>query len=391
VASQFSRTLQSLEADGARRWAWGLAVLGLLLAAWAVWFFLARVSVLVATGEARLEVQREPYPVESEVDGRVAAVRAVLGQEVEAGQILVELDREAQSLRADEELRRQSSLAQEIAALRAQLASQETALAESRQADVRALEEAEAREREAAEVARLAALEAERLERLFAAGTVARAELDRARAAAVVRRSSTDAVAAAARRLRWTVRQQASDRQAALDGIRRDLARLEGQRTGSAAVLARLRSEVGRRVVRAPVAGRIGELAPLRPGTVLAGGERIGTVIPSGGLRAVAPFPPGMALGRIAPGQRAWMRLEGFPWTQYGTLPATVSRVASEVRGGRVRVECRLDPGAAFPVALQHGLPGTVEIEVERVSPAVLALRNAGRLAGPAPRRGSAP
>ena len=378
MASQFSRTLKSLEQDGARRWIWGLAALGLLLAAWAAWFFLARVPVLVSTGEARLEVQREPHPVESEVEGRVAAVRASLGQEVEAGQVLVELDREAQSLRADEERRRQRALGEEIAALRAQIASEERALSEGREASVRAREEAAAREREAAEAARLAETEAERLERLFAASLVPRAEIDRARAAVTARRSAAEAAAAAARRLAWTLRQEESERRAALDGLRRDLARLEGQH--SEILLTRLRREMERRVVRAPVAGRLGELVPLRPGTVLAQGERIGTVIPRGGLRAVATFLPGEALGRIAPGQRAWMRLDGFPWTRYGTLPATVARVASEVRGGRVRVECRLDPRTPFPAALQHGLPGTVEIEVERVSPAVLVLRNAGRI-----------
>ena len=67
-------------------------------------------------------------------------------------------------------------------------------------------------------------------------------------------------------------------------------------------------------------------------------------------------------------------------------MPATVSRVAGEVRDGRVRVELALgargreeDRIPAIP--MQHGLPGTVEVEVERVSPARLILRLAGRLA----------
>ena len=78
------------------------------------------------------------------------------------------------------------------------------------------------------------------------------------------------------------------------------------------------------------------------------------------------------------------MRPDGFPWTQYGTLPATVSRIASEPRSGLVRVELDVQkrPDSAIPI--QHGLPGTLEIEVERVSPAELVLRAAGRrLAAP--------
>jgi hypothetical protein len=56
-------------------------------------------------------------------------------------------------------------------------------------------------------------------------------------------------------------------------------------------------------------------------------------------------FLPPAALGRIQPGQPA-----------------------------------RLRPDAAPPIPLQHGLPGTVEVEVDHVPPATLVLRTAGRL-----------
>jgi membrane fusion protein (multidrug efflux system) len=74
------------------------------------------------------------------------------------------------------------------------------------------------------------------------------------------------------------------------------------------------------------------------------------------------------------------MRLDGFPWTQYGTIAATVTSVASEVRDGRVRVELTVHPNPASPIPFQHGLPGSVEVEVEHVSPATLLLRVAGKL-----------
>jgi hypothetical protein len=57
-----------------------------------------------------------------------------------------------------------------------------------------------------------------------------------------------------------------------------------------------------------------------------------------------------------------------------------VRRVASEVRNGRVRVELGVDPDGAAPIPRQHGLPGTVEVQVERVAPATLVLRAAGTL-----------
>jgi membrane fusion protein (multidrug efflux system) len=72
------------------------------------------------------------------------------------------------------------------------------------------------------------------------------------------------------------------------------------------------------------------------------------------------------------------MRLDGFPPLQYGTLPAKVSSVASEVRNELVRVEFELSPVKRV-IPFQHGLPGSVEVEVERISPAMLLKRAAGK------------
>ena len=72
-------------------------------------------------------------------------------------------------------------------------------------------------------------------------------------------------------------------------------------------------------------------------------------------------------------GQRARLRLDGFPWTQYGHVDATVTRVASETREQRVRVELTVRRRRPTPRSRsQHGMPGVVEIEVERVAPLAL-------------------
>ena len=53
----------------------------------------------------------------------------------------------------------------------------------------------------------------------------------------------------------------------------------------------------------------------------------------------------------------ARLRLDSFPWTQYGSLATTVSRVASEVRDGRVRVELTVasEPPARLPLSTACG------------------------------------
>ena len=72
----------------------------------------------------------------------------------------------------------------------------------------------------------------------------------------------------------------------------------------------------------------------------------------------------------------------------YGTLTATVAAVADEPSDGRLRVELTLCSDFAAPVPAEHGLPGSAEVAVERVSPARLALRAAGQLLADRPPAG---
>jgi hypothetical protein len=50
------------------------------------------------------------------------------------------------------------------------------------------------------------------------------------------------------------------------------------------------------------------------------------------------------------------------------------------VRDGSVRVELRIEHDPSSRIPLQHGLPGTVEIAVERATPWTLLMRHAGRM-----------
>ena len=108
---------------------------------------------------------------------------------------------------------------------------------------------------------------------------------------------------------------------------------------------------------------------------------RLGSLaeIPDGELRIVAQFPVDQALGRLRAGLGGRMRLYGFPWTQYGSIPVRVAHVAEEAREGKVRVELAIVNGSARTIPLQHGLPGSVEVEVERASPAELLWQAAGK------------
>ncbi|MBT9289826.1 HlyD family secretion protein [Prosthecodimorpha staleyi] len=115
------------------------------------------------------------------------------------------------------------------------------------------------------------------------------------------------------------------------------MAGFEGEIAASRSAARRLAAAIETHRVRAPVFGRIGDALPLSRGAYVAEGQRVATIIPEGGLIAVGEFDPAATVGRIRAGQHAVVRLDGFPWTRFGTAPATVTRVASEVRDGRVR------------------------------------------------------
>jgi membrane fusion protein (multidrug efflux system) len=226
--------------------------------------------------------------------------------------------------------------------------------------------------------ARFAEQELSRLELLRAEHLIPERDYQRGRADAEHARAAVETVKLSLVRLEQEQNTHDRDRLAALDQIHAQIARIDGQLRGSRAAAMRLNAEAERYVVRAPASGRLGEVAVLRAGSFIRAGDRLGVVVPAGNLIAVAQFSPSSAIGRIRPGQTARLRLDGFPWTQYGTVDATVLRAANEIRDGAVRVELAIDAHSNPSIAVEHGLPGSAEVAVERITPLALLLRTAG-------------
>ena len=382
MPSPFRRTLRSLEVDNARGWSIRVLLVVLLLAGWGAWFALARVSVYAVTADARLEAEAAAHPLEAPVAGRITVVAARLEDQVQAGAVLFELDAADQQRLLEAQRALENAITTQIEALNRKLDVDAGAVEQSSQASRAELEETRARYQEAQAAERLAVQERDRLENLYAGGLVSEAEVSRARAEAEQRNASAEALRLALDRLDWARRLELSDRSGDLDELRRELARLEGDRAAASADVARLENQVDLRRVKAPTNGRVGELARVEVGSFVDEGDRLGAVVPAGDVIVVADFPPASAVGRIHRGQSAKIRLDGFPSIQYGALSATVSRVSSELRDGSIRVEMAIADDTPEGLPLQHGLPGTAEVEVERVSPAALVLRAAGKILG---------
>jgi membrane fusion protein (multidrug efflux system) len=383
----FSTSLRALAAEQDRGRLAGLVLVLVLVATWARWLFGAELVITAVSDRARIEVSRAAVPVTTMLAGRVAESRLGLGRRVEAGEVLVVLD--TTPLRLEREAQRAT-----LAGLNAQLAASErehaalvAAIETYRRGGVVRAAEAQAGAREAEVDAALAASQAERSSVLAQQG-FAPAELEEAGRAALLGRQA----GAAIRRLH--VSRTVAEGQERIAALDIDRARLERQQS-------ELRGEVDRREaaltvfdrrlaeheLRAPIAGTLGHAPPLQPGAVLTQHTTVAQIIPDGELRIVASF-RAAEIGRIVPGLPVRLRLDGFPWAEFGSLRGAVLHVASEPVAGLIRVECSIDAASGPALPREHGLGGMLEVEVERLAPVALLARNLGlalAAAAPAP------
>ena len=379
MSTAFARTLRSLNADRAGRSIAGVVVALGLAGAWAAWSLSAHVTLYEVSASARLEVDQAVTAIQAPLSGRVVATNLAIGREVAAGDVLVELDSEAERFELAQERARLEALGPQVRALREQSAAEEAARGQEKNAARAAAEQALSGVREAEAPVRFAENDQERMRQLRAEGLIPERDYQRGQADMQRARAAAESQRLAVSRLQQEQLTRESDREARLKSLATEIARMETQIPALEVSIARLTHEIDLRRVRAPISGRMGEAAVLRPGAVVREGERLAAIVPASKLAMIAQFAPSSALGRIRAGQPARLRLDGFPWAQYGTVTATVSRVAGEVRDGSVRVELAVDR-AAPGIPLQHGLPGAVEVEVERATPTALILRNAGRM-----------
>jgi membrane fusion protein (multidrug efflux system) len=382
MAIPFARSMRSLEADSFRFSGVLLAIAGLLLAAWASWFFLADVSLYEVSEAARIEVAAASHPVAAPVGGRIVATRVALGQEVAAGDLLFELEARTEALELEEERSTREANQSELGELHQERESEREALDRSSRAAKLELEELRAALREAEAATKFANSSRDNIAQLHQQGLKSVMERDEAEAELERARAIEDGRRFAVSRREQELAVEQRDRRSRIERLERQLSQIEGAISTSARAEERLGVELDKRTIRATVAGTVGEIAQgLRAGAVVAAGDKLCAIVPRGdGHRVVAEFEPGRALGRIRAGQPARLRLDGYPWAQYGLVRARVASVASEVRDGRVRVELGIEPDVPTGIVLEHGLPGELEVQVETASPAILVLRSVGKL-----------
>ena len=129
-----------------------------------------------------------------------------------------------------------------------------------------------------------------------------------------------------------------SDREAQAD--------LKRQLTAQDQAKARQREKLT--LLTAPVSGTVQQLAIHTSGGVVTEAQTLMVIVPEGAHVTAEVTMENKDVGFISAGQTAEIKLETFPFTRYGTVPATVSRVS----GDAVNDEKR---GALFPATLTLG------------------------------------
>ncbi len=368
----------------------------LLLGAWTAWLTAGRVSIYAVSQQARLEADHYPMPVEAPVDGVVAACDLALSKRVQPGDVLVHLDTQPFERRRDELVAQLTADSAAVDGLAARHGAEERARDAIRDLSQKTAQAGSAKVSAQETSARSKSDEADVLQRLQDASLATGLDVMRARSDARSQRAQTSATSAQAALDTSGSVATVRDRDAQLASLDKELSDARTLAEVHRAQLSTAQYEIERRVVRATVRGVLADIVACTSGMAVVPGQRLAVVLPDAELRVVGYFNPEDSIGRVRPGQPAVLRIDNFPWTQYGTLAAVVDHVGAEPRDGVVRVELRLGaPNASIPSV--HGLTGKAEVEVERVAPLQLLLRMAGQyvtgaakpLAAPAPHAGS--
>lgn len=364
MLTTFDRTVREL--CRGRSPLWGSAALTLCALGMSIWAVGAHVPLYITSVEARVVAFGDSIAIESAVEGRVTEVRVEIGDTVDHGDVLVLVDSTALE-QSRSRTRRDIELLRELVAdTEEEIASVEAIGFASRRASAASVKEALAEKRRELGQQRQASRESTRAARLARQGLIAEQEAERARRLASTGKAAVQVRSQRVRQAAFQARTSALELDARVQRLRRELGEYELEVNRRSMMLDEIEHNLELHTIRAPAAGRIGELRPLAAGTLVSVGTPLGALVPRQDLRVVAHFEPEDGFGWLRVGQPARVRLRGYPSTLFGSLAARVAMVAGETRDGRLRVELELVEPEAFPVDLQHGLPAATQVEQDQ-------------------------
>ncbi len=336
------------------------------------WAYFGRVDI-VAAAQGKFQPMGQVKVVEPLETGKVEAINVSNGSLVQAGDVLVELDRSAAL--ADAEGARA-----ELASARAEILRRKTALvsARSRRFDpppaidwpdsaAPALRERETRVL-AADLGQLAAnvasFDAERAQKT-AEGEKLRETIETQKNLVAtlqervamrtklvdMKSGARAAVIDATETLQYQITQEAKQEQdlaslaagleviarnsdkAVEDFISENAQKLEDAERHAEDIeqrLAKAEAELDHLTLRAPIAGRVQSSIITNAGQVVTSGQEIMRVVPEDSGLEIQAYVRNRDIGFVRIGQEAVIKIESFPFTRYGSIRAHVTRIAKD-------------------------------------------------------------
>jgi hemolysin D len=312
------------------------------------WACIAQVSVVVSA-RGRLAPRAEPVRLSVPEGGVVSAVLVEVGAKATAGQPILEIDsfretaevarvrRELDEIRAEADGYRDSAriLASATDDLKQELASSETVLS-------------------------LTAKQTQALHEAYQGGAVSlyfvqTKEAEMAQTQAQIAQYKADLNRAEA--------EDRKDRSTALG--------MDEKIKGLTIELDRDIQAKQRMVLTAPISGTVSHINSLRPGLYLAANEVAATIVPTDEPLLAEVWIPNNSIRRVKPSLRTRMKLDAYPFQQFGLLSGTLISVDPDADdSGSYRAWIKPDglflEDAHGIETMRTGLALTAEIEVER-------------------------
>jgi multidrug resistance efflux pump len=374
MAINFSETLASIHADLHQRSIFFSVVLGMLLLCWFGWLLWVP-QTMTKQAKGVIEIDQPTLLLVASVAGRIDSVNLREGDLVKANEPLITINSE------DE--------AKQISALTHSLEKQQNALValhktheselQALTVDIAALEQHQKNAQAQADTVRAQYDQQAKTVNLLSSIHSAVSKIELSREELSLKQIQERLLTKQQDFAHFQVqhKQAVARRDVLLAGFTQENANQQSRIAALEAELSLQQQLLKHKTLSAPKAAKVAEVMPLQIGQWINSGDQLATLFPEGALRVVAHFKPIDALGYLQLGQNASIRVDNFPWLQYGSLNAKVVQIDQAERQGAIRVVLALT--GASTLAVQHGMSATVSVAIASATPWQLLLQSLGR------------
>jgi hemolysin D len=154
------------------------------------------------------------------------------------------------------------------------------------------------------------------------------------------------------------------------------LATASGKRDDTAQNLVKTTAKVGYMRLTAPISGTVQELAVTTIGQVVSTGQQLMTIVPQAPLIEAEALVLNRDIGFVEDGQNAVLKIDAFPFTRYGVLPGKVVHISHDavdsheasMTSSASAAPVQPQSGAASPVPEVQNLVYPVTVSVDRAT-----------------------